>query len=113
MILAKFEKSLAILSEISSSEKKPCSLLQSVFLLSKLGIKELHSMCLPEPLSLIPHSQCYLSAVQDFQLRQSGMRLEIHVLYQIKNVEKFLLAFAQIHVRKQLLEFVYAIRKGV
>ena len=69
-------------------------------------------MCTTQLLRLGKHSHPDLGAVKDFQVVQVGVRLEVHVAYQIQNVEDLFLAFHEIQVGVDLLELIYGVRKS-
>ena len=69
-------------------------------------------MCTAQLLRLGKHSQADLGAMKDFQVVQVGVRLKVHVAYQIQNVEDLFLALHEIQVGVDLLEFIDGIRES-
>ena len=69
-------------------------------------------MCTAQLLCLGKHSKPDLGAVKDFQVVQVRVRLEIYVSYQIQDVEDLFLAFHEIQVSVDLLEFIDGVRES-
>ena len=69
-------------------------------------------MCTAQLLRLGKHSQPDLGAVKDFQVVQVGVRLEVHVAYQIQNNEDLFLTLHEIQVGVDLLEFIDGVRES-
>lgn len=69
-------------------------------------------MCTAQLIRLGKNSKPDLGAVKDFQIVQVGVWLEVHVAYQIQDVEDLFLAFHEVQVRVELLEFINRVRKS-
>ena len=60
-------------------------------------------MCTAQLIRLGKNSKSDLGAVKDLQIVQVGVWLEVHVAYQIQDVEDLFLPFHEVQVRVELL----------